>query len=54
MTTAKVLTAPRQEESVVAAARAAGAERVDLHELAVGFDKRGHLTPRSERDAHRW
>jgi N-methylhydantoinase A len=29
VTTAKVLTAPRQEESVVAAARAAGAERVD-------------------------
>jgi N-methylhydantoinase A len=29
VTTAKVLTAPRQEESVVAAAQAAGAERVD-------------------------
>jgi N-methylhydantoinase A len=29
VTTAKVLTAPRQEESVVAAARAAGAERVE-------------------------
>src|SRR2546423_15082791 len=29
VTTAKVLTAPRQEESVLAAARAAGAERVE-------------------------
>src|SRR3989475_5696597 len=29
LTTAKVLTAPQQEESVVAAARAAGAERVE-------------------------